>query len=71
MADKQTTVSRGPADTLDDRLGRWISIAKHRSYGTMTESDWASLEAVLLDARLHSKAAAAEIERLSNARAGR
>jgi len=53
MSDKQMTVSRGPADTLDDRLDRWVSIARHRGYGTgtMTESDWASLESVLLAAR--------------------
>lgn len=51
-------------DTLDERLGRWISIAQHRGYGTMTEGDWLSLYSVLVDARLHGRAAADEIAKL-------
>ena len=53
MADtNQTTVSQGPPDTLATRLERWISIAKHQGCGTMTGSDWESLESVLVQSLL-------------------
>ena len=57
----EAEISTGPEDTIIDRLGRWIEIARNDGYGgVMTFGDWGVVEGLLRETRTHIEATARE-----------